>query len=112
MKDNSLIYDNSLISQRDFINTILNPTPTEQLPIFEIKETPEFYCIYINSFYGNKHLLEISYKNDFLILKIKFKNTLKISAHERIFYLLDIDLNNILLHDYKHIIKLIIPKVV
>ena len=112
MKDNSLVYDNSLISQWDFINTILNPTPTEQLPIFEIKETPEFYCIYIDSFYGNKHILEISYKNNFLILKIKFKNILKNSARERIFYLLNIDLNNILLHDYKHNIKLIIPKIV
>jgi len=112
MKDNSLIYDNSLISQRDFINTILHPTPTEQLPIFEIKETPEFYCIYIDSFYCNKHILEISYKNNFLILKIKFRNIQKNSAHERIFYLLNIDLDNILLHDYKHNIKLIIPKVV
>ena len=112
MKDNSLIYDNSLISQRDFINTVLNPAPTEQLPIFEIKETPEFYCIYIDSFYCNKHILEISYKNNFLILKIKFKNAIKNSVSERIFYLLNIDLNNILLHDYNHNIRLIIPKVV
>ena len=111
MKDNSLIYDNSLISQQDFINTVLNPTPTEQLPIFEIKETPEFYCINIDSFYGNKHILEISYRNNFLILKIKFKNTVKSSLPERIFYLSNIDLNNILLHDYKHIVKLIIPKI-
>ena len=112
MQYNSLIYDNSLISQQDFINTVLNPTPTEQLPIFEIKETPEFYRIYIDSFYGNKHILEISYKNNFLILKIKFKNNIKSSTPERIFYLLNIDLDNILLHDYKHNIKLIIPKVV
>jgi hypothetical protein len=112
MKDNSLIYDNSLISQRDFINTILHPTPNEQLPTLEIKETPEFYCINIDSFYGNKHILEISYKNNFLILKIKFKNTLKNSVPERIFYLSNIDLNNILLHDYKHNVKLIIPKVI
>lgn len=110
MKDNSLIYDNSLMSQKDFINTILNPIPTEQLPVFEIKETPEFYCIYIDSFYGNKHILEISYKNNFLILKVKFRNIQKNLPHERIFYLLDIDSNNILLHDYKHNIKLIIPK--
>ena len=112
MKDNSLIYDNSLISQRDFINTILHPTPTEELPIFEIKETPEFYRIYIDSFYGNKHILEISYKNNFLILEIKFRNTQKNSVPERIFYLSNIDLNNILLHDYKHNVKLIIPKVI
>ena len=112
MKDNSLIYDNSLMSQKDFINAILHPTPKEQLPVFEIKETPEFYCIYIDSFYVNKHILEISYKNNFLVLKIIFKNTLKNSAQERIFYLSNIDLNNILLHDYKHNLKLIIPKVI
>ena len=112
MKDNSLIYDNSLMSQKDFINAILHPTPKEQLPVFEIKETPEFYCIYIDSFYVNKHILEISYKNNFLVLKIIFKNPLKNSAQERIFYLSNIDLNNILLHDYKHNLKLIIPKVI
>ena len=112
MKDNSLIYDNSLINQKDFINAILYTTPKEQLPTCEIKETPEFYCININSFYGDKHILEISNKNNFLILKIKFKNTLKKSLSKRIFYLLNIDLNNILLHDYKHNLKLIIPKVI
>ena len=111
MKDNSLIYDNSLINQMDFINAILHPTLKEQLPTCEIKETPEFYYININSFYGNKHVLEISRKNDFLILKIKFKNTQKKHSFERIFYLLNIDLNNILLHDYNHNLKLIVPKI-
>ena len=110
MNDNSLIYDNSLLSQRDFINAILSPTPKEQLPTCEIDETPEFYYINIHSFYGDKHILEISYENNFLILKIKFKNVLQNSLPERIFYLLNIDLNNILLHDYKHNLKLIIPK--
>ena len=53
MKDNSLIYDNSLISQRDFINTILHPTPKEQLPILEIKEMQYYYNKYQNlSNYG------------------------------------------------------------
>lgn len=111
MKDSSLIYDNSLISQRDFINTILYSIPKEQLPTCEIKETPEFYYININSFYSNKHILEISYKNNFLILKIKLKDKLKNLSSKKIFYLLNVDLNNILLHDYKHNIKLIIPKV-
>jgi len=111
MNDKPLIYDNSLLSQKDFINAILSPTLKEQLPSFEINETSEFYYININSFYGDKHILEISCKNDFLVLKIKFKKTQKDSLSERIFYLLNIDLNNILLHDYKHNVKLIIPKV-
>ena len=38
MKDNSLIYDNSLISQMDFINTILHPIPKEQLPTLKLKK--------------------------------------------------------------------------
>jgi len=111
VKDNSLIYNNSLIRRKDFITNILYSDTNEQLPTFEIKEAPEFYCINIDSFYGNKHILEISYKNNFLILKIKFKNALKNALPERIFYLSNIDLNNILLHDYKHDIKLIIPKI-
>ncbi len=111
MNDKSLIYDNSLLSQKDFIDAILSPAPKEQLPSFEINETSEFYYININSFYGDKHILEISCKNDFLVLKIKFKMTQRDSLTERIFYLLNIDLNNILLHDYKHNVKLIIPKV-
>ena len=111
MKGNSLIYNNSLIKRKDFITSILYSDTTEQLPTFQIKETPEFYCINIDSFYGNKHILEISYKNNFLILKMKFKNTLKSPLPERIFYLSNIDLNNILLHDYKHNVKLIIPKI-
>ena len=77
MKDNSLIYNNSLINQENFIDTILYSTEKEQLPTCEIKETPEFYCININSFYGDKHILEISNKNNFLILKIKSKNNFK-----------------------------------
>ena len=111
MNDNSLIYDNSLIQQKDFINQILNPAPKEELPTYEIKETRKFYYININSFYGNKHILDISTKNDFLILKIKFKKNQKKFSFERIFYLLNIDLNNILLHDYNHNLKLIIPKI-
>jgi len=111
MNDKYLIYDNSLLSKKDFINVILHPIPKEQLPTCEINETPEFYYINIDSFYGNKHILEISYENNFLILKIKFKNILKSSLPKRIFYLLNIDLNNILLHDYKHNVKLIIPRV-
>ncbi len=111
MKYNSLIYDNSLIQQKDFIDQMLHPALKEELPTYEIKETSEFYYINIKSFYGDKHILEISAKHDFLILKIKFKNAQKKSSFERIFYLLNIDLNNILLNDYNHNLKLIIPKI-
>lgn len=111
MKDNSLIYNNSLVSPRDFIDSILHPEPKEQLPTCEIEESPDFYYININSFYDNKHILEISYKNHFLILKIMFNNDVKQFLFQRIFYLLEVDTHNILMHDYENSIKLIIPKI-
>ena len=111
MKDNSLIYNNSLIQQGDFINHILNSDSQSKLPTYEIKETSNFYYINIISFYSDQHILDISAKNDFLILKIRFKNTLKKSCPKKIFYLVDIDLNNILLIDHNHNLKLIIPKI-
>ena len=112
MKNNSLIYNNSLLKKGDFINNILNSDYQNELPTYKIKETPKFYYINVSSFYGDKHILELSAKNDFLILKIKFKNALKNSPIESIFYLVDIDLNNILLIDNNHNLKLIIPKLV
>lgn len=111
MKDNSLIYNNSLISPKDFIDTILHPELKGQLPTCELKEALDFYYISINSFYDNKHILEISYKNNFLILRIMLNSTFKELLLQRIFYLSKIDLNNILLHDYKDSIKLIISKI-
>ena len=110
MKNNSLIYNNSLIEQGDFINNIVNSDIQNELPTYKIKETSKFYYINVSSFYGDKHILELSAKNDFLILKIKFKNTFKKSPIKKIFYLADIDLNNILLMDNNHKLKLIIPK--
>lgn len=112
MKNNSLIYNSSLMEQGDFINNILNSDIQNELPTYQIKETPNFYSINVSSFYGDKHILELSSKNNFLVLKIKFKNTLKNSPIENIFYLTDIDLNNILLSDNNHNLKLIIPKLV
>lgn len=112
MKNNSLIYNSSLMEQGDFINNILNSDIQNELPTYKIKETPKFYYINVSSFYGDKHILELSSKNNFLILKIKFKNASKNSCIENIFYLTDIDLNNILLSDKNHNLKLIIPKLV
>lgn len=110
MKDNSLIYNNSLLSPDDFITAILYPEPKEQLPTCELEESLEFYYINVNSFYDNKHILEISYKNNFLILKILLNNASKDFLYQKIFYLSKIDLNNILLHDHRDSLKLIIAK--
>ena len=110
MKDISLIYDNSLLSPQDFIDAILHPEPKELLPTCDLKETPDFYYIEINSFYDKKHLLEISYKNGFLILKIMLNNINKEILFQRVFYLSKIDLDNILLHDHENSIELIVAK--
>jgi HSP20 family molecular chaperone IbpA len=111
MKGTSLMYNNSLTNKENFINTMLSTTPKNQIPICEIKETPDFYSIKIDSFDDDNHVLEISYKNNFLILKIRDEDTHKKFLLERIFYLKNIDSNNILLHDHKTQLKLIIPKI-
>jgi hypothetical protein len=111
MKDNSLVYNNSLVHLKDFVDSILSPESKAQIPTCEIKETSDFYYININSFYDNKHALEISYTDNFLVLKITLNDDLKKFLFQRSFYLSKIDLNNILLHDYRNSIKLIIPKI-
>lgn len=111
MKDNSLIYNNSLLSIKDFIDAILYTEPKEQLPICELTENPEFYYIDINSFSSDKHILEISYENNSLILKILSNDDIKKFLFQRIYYLSNINLNNILLHDYGNSMRLIIAKI-
>lgn len=110
MKSTSLVYNDSLMNTESLINLILSTTPKDEVPTCKIEEAPNFYYINIDSFYGDKHVLEISYKNNFLILKMKTNDIYKKFLFERMFYLEDIDSNNILLHDYKNQIKLVIPK--
>ncbi len=112
MKDNFLVYNNCLISPKDLINSMLSLELEEQLPTCELEESSDFYYISVDSFYDSKHILEISYKNHFLILKIMFNNNSKEFLFQRIFYLSQVDVSNILLHDYKSSLKLIIPKAV
>lgn len=111
MKDNSLIYHNSLLSFESFIDNLLYHEIKEQLPTCKLKETANFYYININSFCDNKHILEISYKDNFLILKIMLNNPLNDFLLQRVFYLSKVDLNNILLHDYKNSITIILSKI-
>lgn len=110
MKSTSFIYNNSLITKEEFIDTILTNIRHSQIPTCKIKEAPNFYNITIESFSHDEHLLEISYRNKFLILTMKLQNNKKL-LFERIFYLKDIDSNNILLYDHKTQLKLIIPKI-
>ena len=111
MNKNSLICHNSLLNPESFIDNLLYPRIKEHLPTCELQETADFYYIDINSFYDNKHLLEISYKDNFLILTIMLNNTLKEFLLQRVFYLSRVDLNNILLHDYKNSITIILSKI-
>ena len=112
MKDKFLIHNNCLMRPKEFINSMLSLNLEQQLPTFHIEESIDFYYINIDSFYDNKHILEISYKNHFLILKIMSNSNPKQFLFQQIFYLIKVDINNILLHDYKNNIRLIIPKIV
>lgn len=111
MNVNCLIYNSSLKSPQDFINSILYTELKEQIPTCELEETSDFYYININSFNDDKHSLEISYKFNFFILTIVANNNSRETLFQRSFYFPQIDLNHILLHDFKDNIRLIIPKI-
>lgn len=112
MNANCLIYNSSLKSPKDFIDSILYNEIREQIPTCDFEETSDFYYININSFSDDKHSLEISYKFNFFILTIVANNASRKILFQRSFYFPKIDLNNILLHDFRDSIKLIIPKVI
>jgi hypothetical protein len=112
MTNNLLILNTSLKTPTDFIDSILYSNCAQQLPTCDFEESLDFYYININSFDDNMHLLEISYKYNFLILIIKSNNNSNKILSQRIFYLPTIDLNHILLHEHKNAIKLIIPKII
>lgn len=112
MNANCLIYNNSLKSPKEFIDTILYNELKQQIPTCDFEETSDFYYINIGSFNDDNHSLEISYKFNFFILTIVANNASKKILLERSFYFPQIDLNHILLHDCTDTIKLIIPKVI
>lgn len=112
MNTNCLIYNSSLKSPTDFIDSILYHELKEQIPTCDFEETSNFYYININSFCDDKHSLEISYKFNFFILTIVPNSTSRKILFQRSFYFPQIDLNHILLHDCKDTIKLVIPKVI
>lgn len=111
MNTHCLIYNSSLKSPIDFIDSILYHELKEQIPTCNFEETPNFYYINIDSFCDSKHLLEISYKFNFFILTIVNSNPSRKILFQRSFYFPKIDLNHILLHDCKDTIKLIIPRI-
>lgn len=110
MNNHCLVYNNSLKSPLDFIDSILYSSLKAKLPTFDFEETREFYYIDVNSFNDDKHLLEISYKFNFFILTIKSNNDFNKTLLQRMFYLPEIDLNHILLHEFHDSMKFIIPK--
>lgn len=112
MNINCLIYNSSLKSPQDFINSVLYSEIKEKIPTCDLEETSDFYYINIDSFNDSKHSLEISYKFNFFILTIVDNSNSRIILFQRSFYFPQIDLNHILLHDFKDSMKLIIPKVI
>lgn len=112
MSDNCLIHNNSLLKPKDFIDSILSSDPKDPILTCNLEESSDFYYININSFHNGKHLLEISYKYNFLTLAVMLNNASNDLLFKRIFYLPEIDLEHILLHDLKDSIKLIISKII
>jgi len=110
MNNVSLVYNNSVLSIDDFIDTILHKNdPIAKIPTCEIIEKPLFYFITIKDFYTHKHNFEIYYKNKFLILRIKDKITTK-TLLSRIFYLDNIDIREISHTYYNNTVNLKILK--
>lgn len=95
MNNISLLYNNSILNIDNFIDNILfNNVCIVNNPICKITEKPLFYFITIKNFYANKHNFELYYKNKFLIIRIKNKETTQ-NIFTRIFYLDNIDTNEI-----------------
>lgn len=112
MTYNSLVYNNSLITVEDFIDSILYTKMLEnQVSLCKFEETSNSYYITFKFFYKNKHTFNVYYKNNFLILQIKFRNCNQKALLTRMFYLTNIKLNKLSHIYYKDEVKLKIPKI-
>lgn len=107
MKNSLLVYNNSLFSIESFVDSILKN-------IVEIKcsvdESPYFYFISLKHPDINDCLLEVNFKNNFLILKVTDKKSQNSVFLKRIFYLTKIEKSSILFEKSSNKNTLIIQK--
>ncbi len=110
MNNISLLYNNSVLSLSDFIDTILNKNPNNNpLLIHEIDEYTQFYSIIIENFLPSIHTFQIFYKHKFLIIQVKNRKSQKLLL-TRIYFLFPIDIFSISHIYYNNCVKIKINK--
>ncbi|ACD24316.1 protein phosphatase [Clostridium botulinum] len=111
MNNDSMLCYNSLLNKEDFINYFLDKKNLDsKIPKINLKETYNFYYIDILFSSNRNYLLEIFYKNNFLIFEFYKYNDINYNFR-RIYYLEDINIEEISLFKEKKEIKINIPKV-
>lgn len=111
MTHTSIVYNNSVFNIDTFVNNILyNDIKKDITPISEIKECYDYYSIKIHPFCQKYNFFEIYYKNNFLILQIKCKNSYSKILATKLFYLPNIKLNKISHIYFNDSLSIKIPK--
>ncbi|NFF33453.1 protein phosphatase [Clostridium botulinum] len=111
MNNDSMLCYNSLLNKEDFINYFLDKKNLDsKIPKINLKETYNFYYIDILFSSNRNYILEIFYKNNFLIFEFYKYNDINYNFR-RIYYLEDINIEEISLFKEKKEIKINIPKV-
>lgn len=108
----SIVYNNKISDIDTFITNILcNDIESEKIPISDIKEFSNYYIIKIDPFYQKHNIFEVYYKNSFLILQIKYRNSSLKTLATKLFYLPNININKISHVYYNDSLSLKIPKI-
>ena len=96
----------------DFIDSILNNNfSINKIPSCKIQEASQFYHIQLDNYYKDKHTFQIYYKNNFLILQIRFRQDKAKILSTRMFFLPNIDINKIFHTYYSNSVTLKIRKI-
>ena len=108
----SIVYNNKISDLDTFITNILcNDIKSERIPISDIKEFSDHYVITIDPFYQKYNIFEVYYKNSFLILQIKHRDSSVKTLATKLFYLPNVNINKILHVYYNDSLSLKIPKI-
>ncbi|AOR24857.1 protein phosphatase [Clostridium taeniosporum] len=110
MMSDSLLCYNSLLNKEDFINYFLDKnTLDSKIPKINLKETCNFYYVDILFSSEKNYFIEVFYKNNFLIFKFYESNNINYNF-KRIYYLENINIDELSLSKNKKQIKINIPK--
>lgn len=108
----SIVYNNKISDLDTFITNILcNDIKSERIPISDIKEFSDHYVITIDPFYQKYNIFEVYYKNSFLILQIKHRDSSVKTLATKLLYLPNVNINKISHVYYNDSLSLKIPKI-